>query len=69
MKKDKAARTALGMIITTWYVVLNIFLATYVRLNWLPNEYEGTYWTAVGVYAFGMYMAITYYFIFKKDDE
>ena len=64
MENRKKARTnALWILGATWYVIINIFIATYIRLNYLPEAYETAYWTAVCVYCFGAYCAVAYFCI------
>ena len=68
-KMNKTKKNALWIIGATWYVMVNIFLATFIRLNYLPEAYEGAYWLAVGVYCVGVYFAVCYYLLMGGHDE
>jgi hypothetical protein len=60
-------KIAMSIIGGTWYVVISIFVSTYIRINHLPEGYEGAYWLSVIVYFIGTYAAVMAYIIERKE--
>ena len=63
MEKGKKQRLAIMGL--SWYVIASIFIATYLRLNYLPTEYEGSYWIAVFIHYLSLYVLVAHKIIIK----
>ena len=67
MKLGKKKKNALTVMLTTWCIIMSIGIGTYIRINWIPDEYEPAYWFAVCIYGLGVYFAIAAFAMTNED--